>query len=158
MGGLGNGETSVELGGDVLAVEKVMVVKSTREYIPNIVNPLFRIRRALYALLGHVVAQAPGSPRGVSHQSPHPLTNQQPLFLLPLPGILRPSLPALAAPTEVLAALSCAAGSSSPPQGEFSPGSAPTASQTWSTPPRRLSGGWHARNEAWQNAGITGGL
>ncbi|KAF7554464.1 hypothetical protein G7Z17_g2934 [Cylindrodendrum hubeiense] len=51
---LTNGETSVELSGDICAIKKVTRIERLREYTPNVIEPSFGIGRILYSLLEHV--------------------------------------------------------------------------------------------------------
>ena len=79
---LGDGQTHVELSNDVLSIEKVTAVETTREYTPNVIEPSFGIGRILYALLEHVYWFRPqDAARGVSHSHSTPTTT----FPAPIP-------------------------------------------------------------------------
>ncbi|CAK7213724.1 hypothetical protein SCUCBS95973_001896 [Sporothrix curviconia] len=78
---LANGDSSVQLSGDICTIQKVKRVEHTRKYIPNVIEPSFGIGRILYSVLEHVYWHRPGDvARGVL------------------------SLPILVAPTKVLIA------------------------------------------------------
>ncbi|KAF2457288.1 hypothetical protein BDY21DRAFT_286222 [Lineolata rhizophorae] len=49
----GVGDGKVEVGGDLLTIEKRTRVEHTREYIPNVIEPSFGIGRILYSLIEH---------------------------------------------------------------------------------------------------------
>lgn len=58
---------SVELSNDVLSIEKVTAVETTRDYTPNVIEPSFGIGRIVYSLLEHVYWNRPqDAARGVS--------------------------------------------------------------------------------------------
>ncbi|KAF2488588.1 glycyl-tRNA synthetase-like protein [Lophium mytilinum] len=50
----GVGDGKVDVGKDLVAIEKRTRVESTREYTPNVIEPSFGIGRILYALCEHV--------------------------------------------------------------------------------------------------------
>jgi len=63
--GVGNGK--VELGKDLINIEKRTRVEHTREYTPNVIEPAFGIGRILYTLMEHVYWSREGAEeRGVS--------------------------------------------------------------------------------------------
>ncbi|RYO86462.1 hypothetical protein DL766_009749 [Monosporascus sp. MC13-8B] len=51
---LSDGRTSVELSSELLAISPVTRLLSTRDYIPNVIEPSFGIGRIMYSLLEHV--------------------------------------------------------------------------------------------------------
>ena len=66
--GIGNGK--VELGTDLINIEKRTRVEHTREYTPNVIEPSFGIGRILYSLMEHVYWSREGAEeRGVSGNS-----------------------------------------------------------------------------------------
>jgi glycyl-tRNA synthetase len=66
--GVGSGK--VELGKDIVAINKRTRVEHVREYTPNVVEPSFGIGRILYSLFEHSYwARAEDEARGVSCQS-----------------------------------------------------------------------------------------
>ncbi|KZF19136.1 glycyl-tRNA synthetase [Xylona heveae TC161] len=50
----GVADGNVELGSDLVTIEKRTRVENTREYIPNVIEPSFGIGRILYSLMEHV--------------------------------------------------------------------------------------------------------
>ncbi len=65
VAGVGNGK--VELGKDLINIEKRTRVEHTREYTPNVIEPSFGIGRILYSLMEHVYWSREGAEeRGVS--------------------------------------------------------------------------------------------
>jgi glycyl-tRNA synthetase len=63
--GVGNG--NVELGKDLINIEKRTRVEHTREYTPNVIEPSFGIGRILYSVMEHVYWSREGAEeRGVS--------------------------------------------------------------------------------------------
>lgn len=63
--GVGNGK--VEIGKDLVNIEKRTRIENTREYTPNVIEPAFGIGRILYSVIEHVYWSREGSEdRGVS--------------------------------------------------------------------------------------------
>lgn len=63
----GVGDGKVEIGKDLINIEKRTRIEHVREYTPNVIEPAFGIGRILYALLEHVYWSREGSEeRGVS--------------------------------------------------------------------------------------------
>jgi glycyl-tRNA synthetase len=59
--------SQVELGKDLIKIEKRTHIEHTREYTPNVIEPSFGIGRILYSLIEHVYWSRPGDEaRGVS--------------------------------------------------------------------------------------------
>jgi glycyl-tRNA synthetase len=66
----GVGDGKVELGRDLVSIEKRTRVENVREYTPNVIEPSFGIGRILYSLIEHVYWTRPGDEaRGVSQGS-----------------------------------------------------------------------------------------
>lgn len=71
---VGNGK--VEIGKDLVKIEKRTRVDHTREYTPNVIEPAFGIGRILYSVIEHVYWSREGSEeRGVSQTVPPNLHN-----------------------------------------------------------------------------------
>ena len=67
VAGVGNGK--VELGKDLITIEKRTRVENVREYTPNVIEPSFGIGRILYSLVEHIHWTRPGDEaRGVCDQ------------------------------------------------------------------------------------------
>ena len=65
VAGLGNGK--VEIGKDIINIEKRTRIDHVREYTPNVIEPAFGIGRILYSIIEHVYWSREGSEeRGVS--------------------------------------------------------------------------------------------
>ena len=63
----GVGDGKVEIGSDLIKIEKRTRVEHVREYIPNVIEPAFGIGRILYSLFEHVYWSREGDEaRGVS--------------------------------------------------------------------------------------------
>ena len=63
----GVGDGKVEIGKDLINIEKRTRIEHVREYTPNVIEPAFGIGRILYSLLEHVYWSREGSEaRGVS--------------------------------------------------------------------------------------------
>jgi glycyl-tRNA synthetase len=63
----GVGDGKVEMGGDLIKIEKRTRVEYTREYTPNVIEPSFGIGRILYSLIEHSYWSREGAEeRGVS--------------------------------------------------------------------------------------------
>ena len=66
----GVGEGKVEIGKDLISIEKRTRIEHVREYTPNVIEPAFGIGRILYSLMEHVYWSREGSEaRGVSFES-----------------------------------------------------------------------------------------
>ena len=89
----------VELGSDLVQIEKRTRVENTREYTPNVIEPSFGIGRILYSLMEHVYWYREGAEeRAVSR----PIPNPSPLStrLITCSQVL--SFPPIVAPNKVL--------------------------------------------------------
>lgn len=74
---LADGNNSVTLSADLLTIKKEEQLQTTREYVPNVIEPSFGIGRILYSLLEHVFWHRPqDSARAVSI----PFSNQHDLL------------------------------------------------------------------------------
>lgn len=92
-------EGKVELGSDLLTIEKRGRVEHVREYTPNVIEPSFGIGRILYSLIEHVYWSRPGDEaRGVSTSPTKPM----PIATSFLTQIQVLSFPSPIAPTKVL--------------------------------------------------------
>ena len=58
------GEGKVELGTDLINIEKRTRVENTREYTPNVIEPSFGIGRILYSIVEHNYWVRPGDDEG----------------------------------------------------------------------------------------------
>jgi len=71
--GVGNGK--VEIGKDLIVIERRTRVENTREYTPNVIEPSFGIGRILYALIEHNywtrASDGGDEARGVSYWPPY---------------------------------------------------------------------------------------
>ena len=66
----GVGDGKVEIGKDLISIEKRTRIEHVREYTPNVIEPAFGIGRILYSLMEHVYWSREGSEaRGVSFES-----------------------------------------------------------------------------------------
>ena len=64
--GLASGESTVEIGKDLISIEKRTRVEHVREYTPNVIEPAFGIGRILYSVIEHVYWSREGAEaRGV---------------------------------------------------------------------------------------------
>ena len=71
----GVGDGKVEVGKDLIAIERRKRVEHTREYTPNVIEPSFGIGRILYSLFEHTfwtrASEGGDEARGVSPNIPH---------------------------------------------------------------------------------------
>lgn len=69
--GLASGDSTVEIGKDLISIEKRTRVEHVREYTPNVIEPAFGIGRILYSVIEHVYWSREGAEaRGVCYLSP----------------------------------------------------------------------------------------
>ena len=75
------GDGTVEIGNDLVKIEKRTRIDNVREYTPNVIEPAFGIGRILYSVIEHVYWSREGSEeRGVRCSTPtHPLTLTSPI-------------------------------------------------------------------------------
>ncbi len=70
----GVGDGTVEIGQDLIKIEKRTRIEHVREYTPNVIEPAFGIGRIFYSLIEHVYWTREGSEaRGVSARPPSPV-------------------------------------------------------------------------------------
>ncbi|KAL8926743.1 MAG: hypothetical protein Q9208_002817 [Pyrenodesmia sp. 3 TL-2023] len=81
--GVGNGK--VEVGKDLVKIEKRTRIEHTREYTPNVIEPAFGIGRILYSLLEHVYWSREGADERGVLSFPPPIAPTK-VLLVPLSG------------------------------------------------------------------------
>ncbi|KAL8946186.1 MAG: hypothetical protein Q9222_007386 [Ikaeria aurantiellina] len=80
---VGNGK--VEIGNDLIQIEKRTRIEHTREYTPNVIEPAFGIGRILYSLIEHVYWSREGSEERGVLSFPPPVAPTK-VLLVPLSG------------------------------------------------------------------------
>ncbi|KAL8683703.1 MAG: hypothetical protein Q9186_000337 [Xanthomendoza sp. 1 TL-2023] len=82
--GVGNGK--VDIGKDLINIEKRTRVEHTREYTPNVIEPAFGIGRILYSLIEHVYWSREGAEERGVLSFPPPIAPTK-VLIAPLSGV-----------------------------------------------------------------------